>query len=221
MAISALSSNLQELVQNELVWDPEVTATIGVTATDGIVTLTGFVASFPEREAAERAALRVIGTKAVANELVVTPQAQHRDLDIAKAALGALAAHMSIPKTVKLAVHHGHLTLEGTCEWWYQRNAAENAVRHVPGVVSFINCVRLTPRVSTAVVSSRIEAALRRSAQLNARNILVTAEQGTVSLRGTVHSSAEREEALRAAWSAPGVTAVENNIVVVPEGTDD
>ena len=121
MSMTAQSSELRERVQNEIVWDPMLTAnTIGVTSTDGIVTLTGYVGSYVEKIAAEAAALRVVGTRAVANDLVVPRESERIDPVIARDADCALRVNLNVPPTVKVTVKNGHVTLEGTCEWWYQ-----------------------------------------------------------------------------------------------------
>jgi osmotically-inducible protein OsmY len=215
MSTSALSNSLQELVQKELMWDPQVTSnTIGVTSKGGAVTLTGFVTSYAEKTAAERAALRVLGTTAVANDLVVRLDRERIDPDIAKEAADALDLNLHVPATVKATVHNGYVTLEGTCEWHFQRAAAEHTVEHLAGVRGVTNHVTITPHVSGGVVKARIEDALTRSAQVDARAVTVAATGSTVRLGGTVRSHAERLEAERAAWAAPGVTTVENWIAV-------
>jgi osmotically-inducible protein OsmY len=217
MAMSALSSELQERVQNELVWDPEVTSeNIGVTSHDGAVTLSGFVPTYAQRTAAERAAFRVYGTRAVANDLVVKPLDHRIDPEIAGDTVAALKYNLSVPKSIQVSVHDGYLTLEGKCEWWFQRNAAENAVRYLPGVKGVTNMITIKPRVSPQMVKDKIEAALRRSAELDAKHVAVTAIGGTVTLSGHVRSYAERVEAERAAWAAPGVSVVENHVQVAP-----
>jgi osmotically-inducible protein OsmY len=217
MAMSIPSSELQERVQNELVWDPEVTSdNIGVTSHDGAVTLSGFVSTYAQRTAAERAALRVYGTRAVANDLAVKPLVGRIDPEIAADAVAALKYNLSVPKSVQVSVHDGYIVLEGVCEWWFQRNAAEAAVRYLPGVKGVTNMITIKPRVSPQMVKDKIEAALRRSAELDAKHVMVTAIGGTVTLSGKVRSYAERVEAERAAWAAPGVSTVENNVLVTP-----
>lgn len=217
MSTAAMSSNLQELVQNELVWDPQVTApTIGVTSKDGAVTLTGYVPSYTEKIAAERAALRVQGTRAVANDIIVRLDSERIDPDIAKDASEALKFNLSVPKTVKAVVHNGYVTLEGTCEWYYQREAAESAVAHLRGVKGVTNALTVKPRASASVVKSHIEDALKRSAEIDARHVNVAATGNTVVLSGRVKSYAERMEAARAAWASPGVMGVDNRIEVTP-----
>jgi len=150
MSMTAQSSELRERVQNEIVWDPMLTAnTIGVTSTDGIVTLTGYVGSYVEKIAAEAAALRVVGTRAVANDLVVPRESERIDPVIARDADCALRVNLNVPPTVKVTVKNGHVTLEGTCEWWYQWSEAARAVRHVPGVRSVTNFITIVPQVES------------------------------------------------------------------------
>ncbi len=217
MTMTAVSSALHEHVMHELAWDPQVTSgDIGVTSHDGVVTLTGFVPTFAEKIAAERAAFRIQGTRAVANDLVVRLSNERTDPDLARDAASALRLNLSVPPSVKVAVRSGYLTLEGAVDWWYQRNAAEEAVRHVTGVRGVHNSITVKPHVSASVVKTRIEDALRRSAEVDSRNVHVTTVNDKVVLNGTVRSYAERMEAARAAWASPGVTAVDNHIEVTP-----
>ncbi|TAK13696.1 MAG: BON domain-containing protein, partial [Acidobacteria bacterium] len=161
MSLTVVSTELQERVKNELTWDPQVTSpNIGVTSNDGTVMLSGFVTSYAERMAAEQAALRVRGTRGVANELVVRLTGERIDPDIAQDAVRALKFNLSVPASVKVAVHNGHLTLEGTCEWKYQRDAAEKAVRMLPGVRGVSNYIAVSPKVSPELVKDKIEDAL-------------------------------------------------------------
>jgi osmotically-inducible protein OsmY len=209
---------LKDDVERELIWEPAVNAThIGVTVKNYIVTLTGHVPSYAEKYAAERAAKRVYGVKAVANELdVKLPGSSKRtDEDIAAACIGALRAHASVPEDkLKVVVNNGWVTLEGQVEWQYQRIAAENAVRYLTGVTGVSNNIKVTTQATASEVKDKIEQALKRSAEVDARRISVEATDGKVILRGNVRSWAEKDEAQRAAWAAPGVTAVDNEISV-------
>jgi len=213
-------TDLRRDVVDELEWEPSVDAAqIGVTAHDGVVTLTGTVKSYSEKLTAERVAKRVHGVKAIANDVEVRlPGTSERtDSDIARAAVDALKWRTSVPDgRIKVSVTKGWITLEGDVDWQYQKDAAFEAVHHLRGVNGVINLIALKPRVSATEVTSRIEAAFRRSAELDAHKVHVETRDGKVTLRGDLHSWSEREEAERTAWAAPGVTDVENLIMVAP-----
>jgi osmotically-inducible protein OsmY len=207
-------------VEDELKWDPDLDATdIAVAVKDGVVTLTGFVKSYTDKYEAEAAAKRVAGVQAVANDIEVRlPSTDERpDPDIARDAVTAIRSQLPISAdNIKIVVKNGWITLEGEVEWNYQRQAAENAVRRIKGVKGVSNLIDLKPQVAPDEVKKKIMEAFRRNAELDANRIQVEARGGVVVLKGTVRSWIEREEAERAAWSAPGVVKVIDQIVVAP-----
>lgn len=215
-----LDRELQERVLRALEFEPGVDAAqIGVSVKNGIVTLNGPVRSFLEKQTAERATRHVYGVRAIANDLAVRLDgaAARGDSAIAEAAANALAWNMAIPmNAVKATVSDGWITLNGTVEWQFQKTAAEQAVHHLYGVTGLINAVAVKPHVRPLDIKAKIESAFKRSAEVDAAAVKVEAHDSEVILSGTVKSLAERDEAERAAWSAPGVTRVDDRIAVSP-----
>jgi len=218
MVMTMTDSSLQQAVLDELSWQPSVeAANIGVTAKDGVVTLTGHVGSYAEKWAAERAAGSVFGVKAVAEELEVRYPFERKedDADIAQRALQVLSWDTEVPKDkVKVKVEKGLVTLSGNLDWHYQRSAAESDVRKLHGVIGLNNQIVIKPRVQASNVRDKIKAALKRKAQIEADHITVTTDGSKVTLGGNVDTWYERSLAERTAWSAPGVTQVENRLTV-------
>ena len=221
MATTVMSDvDLKRAVEAELSWDPSIKApaAIGVRTKDGIVTLSGYVESYAEKLAAERAALSVSGVRAVVNDIEVRlpTSSQRTDEDTARRAAQALDWTTGIPRDqIKVAVDDGWITLKGTVDWYYQKVAAEDAVRNLTGVKGVINLIEVRPTANKDVVKSKIEEALKRNAELEARRIQVETTGNKVILRGTVRSWWQKKEAERVAWQAPGVTQVENQIEVI------
>jgi osmotically-inducible protein OsmY len=211
---------LQDSVQAALDWEPSVDAAdIGVTVDQGVVTLRGDVRTYSEKAAAERVALSVYAVKAVANDLTVhlSGAFQRTDSDIALAAVNALKWNSQVPADkISVVVTGGWVALSGELDWYFQRESAEHLVRDLLGVVGVTNHITVKPRVSVVDIEAKIEAALKRSAELDARRIHVGAKDGQVTLTGTARSWAERQQAERAAWSAPGVKLVDDRIAVTP-----
>jgi osmotically-inducible protein OsmY len=212
-------SALKAQVVEELVWDPSIKETaVGVAVKDGVVTLTGHLDTYTEKDAAMRAVRRVSGVKAIAVEIDVklSPPHQRSDTDIAKSIELVLAWNSSIPaESVLVTVDHAWVTLQGDVDWNYQRDIAANVIRPLVGVIGISNELKLKTKAKVADVARKIEDALRRQALRDAQHIQIAVSGDTVKLTGTVHSWQERQAAQGAAWSAPGVRSVVNEIAVL------
>jgi osmotically-inducible protein OsmY len=207
-------------VEAELRWNPDIDATdIAVSVKDGVVTLSGFVRSYAQKFEAEQTAKRVNGVRAVANDIEVRLPIfnQRPDPEIARDAVEEIQKNLPYASDhIGVVVRDGWVTLEGSVEWNYQRERAAQVVRRVRGVKGVTNLIELQPRVPPVEVKHKIEQAFRRSAELDANRITVETEGGVVTLRGTVRSWAERQEAERVAWTTPGVVRVNNLITISP-----
>jgi osmotically-inducible protein OsmY len=213
-------NEIERDVRDELKWDPDLNSDdIAISVKNGVVTLAGFVPSYSDKFEAEAAAKRVAGVLAVANDLEVRLPAidQRPDPDIARDAVAALKTQLPISyDRIKIIVKNGWVYLEGSAEWQYQKTTAEIAVRKVKGVKGVTNSIELKPQLQPSELQRKIMEAFKRNAEVDANRITVEAKGSEVILKGTVRSWIEREEAERVAWSAPGVTKVEDRIVVSP-----
>lgn len=211
-------SQLLADVQAELDWDPSFDDRgIVVAAKDGVVTLAGSVHSYADKWSAENAAKSVAGVRAVANDIEVKlkAEAQRTDRDIAEAAVSALKSNVTVPADdIKVIVNDGCVTLEGTVVMWYQKNAAENIVRHLWGVRAVRNHIAIRTRAYAGDIRGKIHQSFKRHADNDADKIQIAVADGTVTLSGVVRTWREREDAESAAWSAPGVARVENLLAV-------
>jgi osmotically-inducible protein OsmY len=207
---------LRQDVIDELEWDPSISAAnIGVAVEQGVVTLTGHVASYAEKVAAERAARRVRGVRAIAEEIEIRlPYAKKTsDDEIAKRAANILGWDTQVPKgAIEITVHNGWVTLSGAVDWQFQRRAAEDDIRKLSGVAGVNNHITINSRLQVPEIQKRIEDALKRNAEIDAKGIRVTVHGGTVTLAGTVHDWVEHDAIKNAAWSAPGVQSVEDHL---------
>lgn len=209
---------LKNDVSAELQWHPGLNASaVGVTVKDGIVTLAGEVSNYLEKWEAEKAAKRVQGVRGIVEKLQVKPliSLTKADADIAVAARNALQWNVAVPDDrIQVMVEDGRLTLEGSVDGQYQKEAAFNAVQNLAGVRWVTNDVVVKPRVTASDIKAKIESAFQRSAHIDAKAVRVELAGNKVTLRGTVHSWVERDEAEHAAWAAPGVVSVENQLAL-------
>jgi len=218
MSISKVDKDMRQEVLDALDWEASITSgDIGVGVSSGVVTLTGYVPTFAQKRTAERTALRVSGVKGIANDLVVKlPKKKERtDTDIAKAAVRAIRWHTELPQdTISVQVRDGWVTLEGTVDWNYQRERAADVVRPLTGLRGLTNTLAVAPRATSSDIRDRIRNALEREVNREAKNLVIEIDGDTVRLSGVVHSWIERRNAERAAWSAPGITDVVNDLEV-------
>ncbi|MDA9555542.1 BON domain-containing protein [Pelobium sp.] len=211
-------SQIQKDVMEELSWEPFLNESeIGVAVKNGIVTLSGIVDSYSKKISAEKAAKKVTGVKAVAEDIQVgiSPSYRKTDAEIAEAALNALKWHTAVQnEQVKIKVEDGIIKLEGEVEWDYQRNNAKMAVENLTGVRSVINLITVKPKLTAADIQRKISAALHRSATVDSEKIMAEVIGSKVVLTGKVRSFAEKEDAENAAWAAPGIVNVENKLEI-------
>jgi osmotically-inducible protein OsmY len=217
ISLTDVDVRVRDHVRRQLDWDPEVDASgIGVAAKTGVVTLTGYIDTYAAKLAAERAVKRVRGVKGVANDLEVRLKIGRTDADIARDAVRALELRGTVPETIQVAVHDGHITLTGKAGWVYQARHAERAVRHIKSVRGVFNHIEVADGAAVRDVRHRIVEALHRNADLDARHVAIDVFGDVALLTGSVATWQQRETAERAAASAPGITRVKNEILVEP-----
>jgi VCBS repeat-containing protein len=212
---------IQKDVMEELKWEPFLNASeIGVAVKNGIVTLSGLVDTYSKKIAAEKVAKRVTGVKAVAEDIQVgvSPSYRKTDAEIAEAVLNALKWHSAVQEEkIKIKVEDGSVTLEGEVQWEYQRSNAQTAIENLTGVRSVLNLIIIKPKITASDIEQKVNSAFLRSATIDAKKITAQVFGGNVTLRGKVRSFAEKEDAEKAAWSAPGVISVDSKMQVVEE----
>ena len=217
MTLTTADQSLREAVMRQLEWEPDLDASmVAITTQGGITTISGYVDTYAAKLAAERAVRKVFGVKAIANELEVKLSHERIDPELARDAFEALKNHLAVPPGVNVAVRDGFITLTGMVEWMYQKVAAEKAVKYLRGVRGVLNHIGIKPKVMPKDVQKRIVDALHRHADLDARRIDVDVQGSLVVLHGNVRSWREKDEVVRAAWAAPGVTAVDCRLNIIP-----
>jgi osmotically-inducible protein OsmY len=217
--LTKTDQSLRDDVLFELKYDPKINpaSDIAVAVKEGVVTLSGYVSSYWEKDAAEKAVKRIYGVRGVANDIQVKLFLTRTDPEIARDAVHELENHISIPSDrIKVTVKNGWVNLEGAVDWQFQKTLAESSVKKLRGVMGVSNNIEVKPTITPTGIKSRIEDALKRNAELDARRITVEVDGSTVRLLGRVRSWAEKSQAEQAAWSAPGTAKVENFIGIAP-----
>jgi osmotically-inducible protein OsmY len=211
-------TEIQKNVMDELKWDPILNASeIGVAVKNGIVTLSGTIDSYFKKDEAENAAKRVNGVRAVASDIDVTSpsNSSKTDTEIARVIADTLKYNSAVNEDkIKIKVDNGWVTMEGTVDWEYQKEAVRTAIKNISGVKGMANLIRITPVVTAKDIQQKIAAAFQRHANLDSERILVDVNQNKVTLSGKVRSWIEKNDAENAAWRAPGITSIENRIIV-------
>jgi osmotically-inducible protein OsmY len=221
-SLSTRDRRIRDSVVQQFDWDPEIDArNVGVVVSEGAVTLTGVVTSWSGKLAAERAAKRVHGVRAVANDIEVRPLLKRTDAEIAVETARALSERDSVPESVQAAVHEGYVSLSGTVQTLFQKRAAEEAVRHVRGVRHVANFITVAPKPVVRDVQHRIMKALHHNADIDARHVRVDIAGDIATLTGSVASWLQAESAERAAADAPGIREVVNHLTVDSSRADD